>query len=261
MQTILGREPWHSWRVWVLCRRQHFTRKGGATWSSTSPKISPAFEVMSKRRKGFPSETQVKRGDRVVHGDKELVEKVGRNDPCPCGSGKLVKKCCRNTGCFRRRQSGLLLLGNKITIPLGSREPSGFSVRGASEGQAFPSLASFEVAISEYPEGVASFVAANDATPSGNAVKDFMRPNSMPLRFAARLRGWSVRCSACPRAVCLDGPGGPAPGSVASGRPNRSPPRPVGSQNAVASRPDAGTTWASEGVGGGDGRLPCTGRA
>jgi hypothetical protein len=31
---------------------------------------------MSKRRKGFPSETQVKRGYRVVHGDKELLEKT-----------------------------------------------------------------------------------------------------------------------------------------------------------------------------------------
>jgi hypothetical protein len=30
----------------------------------------------------------VKRGERVVHGDKELVEKLGRNDPCPCGSGR-----------------------------------------------------------------------------------------------------------------------------------------------------------------------------
>jgi hypothetical protein len=29
----------------------------------------------------------VKRGLRFVHGDKELVEKLGRNDPCPCGSG------------------------------------------------------------------------------------------------------------------------------------------------------------------------------
>jgi uncharacterized protein YecA (UPF0149 family) len=43
---------------------------------------------MSKRRKGFPSETQVKRGDRVVHGHKELVEKLGCNDPCPCGTGR-----------------------------------------------------------------------------------------------------------------------------------------------------------------------------
>ena len=41
---------------------------------------------MSKRRHGYPSETQVKRGHRIVHGNKELVEKLGRNDPCPCGS-------------------------------------------------------------------------------------------------------------------------------------------------------------------------------
>ena len=46
------------------------------------------FEITSKRRKGFPSETQVKRGMRVVHGNKELSEKLGRNDLCPCGSGR-----------------------------------------------------------------------------------------------------------------------------------------------------------------------------
>ena len=31
----------------------------------------------------------MKRGLRFVHGgEKELVEKLGRKDPCPCGSGK-----------------------------------------------------------------------------------------------------------------------------------------------------------------------------
>jgi len=55
---------------------------------------------MSKRRKGFPSETGVKRGLRMVHKDKELLEKLGRNDPCPCGSGKHFKKCCLKSGCF-----------------------------------------------------------------------------------------------------------------------------------------------------------------
>ena len=58
------------------------------------------FETMSKRRKGYPSETQVKRGVRIVHGDKLLEEKLGRNDPCPCGSGKRFKKCCLKSGCF-----------------------------------------------------------------------------------------------------------------------------------------------------------------
>ena len=46
------------------------------------------FERSSKRRKGFPSEMYVKRGLRFVHGDKELLEKLGRNDLCPCGSGQ-----------------------------------------------------------------------------------------------------------------------------------------------------------------------------
>lgn len=32
---------------------------------------------MRKRRRGFPSETKVKRGVRVVHGDKLLEEKLG----------------------------------------------------------------------------------------------------------------------------------------------------------------------------------------
>jgi uncharacterized protein YecA (UPF0149 family) len=47
-----------------------------------------SFEITSKRRKGFPSETRVLKGLRVVHGTKELIEKLGRNDLCPCGSGR-----------------------------------------------------------------------------------------------------------------------------------------------------------------------------
>jgi uncharacterized protein YchJ len=58
------------------------------------------FETMSKRRKGYPSETHVKKGLRVVHGDKELLEKLGRNDLCPCGSSKKFKKCCMTSGTY-----------------------------------------------------------------------------------------------------------------------------------------------------------------
>ncbi len=31
--------------------------------------------------------------DSSVHQEKQMFEKVGRNDPCPCGSGKKFKKC------------------------------------------------------------------------------------------------------------------------------------------------------------------------
>jgi hypothetical protein len=37
----------------------------------------------------------------VVHGDKELIEKLGRNDPCPCGSSKKYKKCCLEAAAFK----------------------------------------------------------------------------------------------------------------------------------------------------------------
>ena len=50
------------------------------------------FEATSKRRKGFPSEANVKRGVRIVNGDKELVEKLGRNDLCPCGSQRKFQE-------------------------------------------------------------------------------------------------------------------------------------------------------------------------
>jgi uncharacterized protein YecA (UPF0149 family) len=73
----------------------------GVLWASTKhSRNKTAFEVISKRRKGFPSETRVKRGLRVVHGNKELLEKLGRFDPCPCGSAKRFKNCCMKTGLF-----------------------------------------------------------------------------------------------------------------------------------------------------------------
>ena len=75
----------------------------GASWQKTNETNSTnnlPFETMSKRRRGFPSETNVKRGVRVVHGDKLLEEKLGRNDPCPCGSGRRFKRCCLKKGRF-----------------------------------------------------------------------------------------------------------------------------------------------------------------
>jgi len=55
-------------------------------------KIHPFYERTSKRRKGFPSETRVGKGHRIVHGGKEFLEKLGRRDPCPCGSGRRFQE-------------------------------------------------------------------------------------------------------------------------------------------------------------------------
>ena len=66
------------------------------SWSVSTTNL--VFERTSKRRKGYPSETRVKKGRRVVHGDKELAEKLGRRDLCPCGSGRTYKNCCLKSG-------------------------------------------------------------------------------------------------------------------------------------------------------------------
>lgn len=78
-----------------------FTEAGGGSCYGVSELPTIAFEIMSKRRRGYPSETHVKRGQRSVGQGKELLEKLGRNDLCPCLSGKLFRKCCLSTGRFR----------------------------------------------------------------------------------------------------------------------------------------------------------------
>jgi uncharacterized protein YchJ len=71
------------------------------------------FEVTSKRRKGFPSETRVKKGNRVVHGDKELTEKLGRNDPCPCGSGRLFQEMLPRHRLLLMERTGMITPGSQ----------------------------------------------------------------------------------------------------------------------------------------------------
>ena len=64
------------------------------------------FEVTRKRRKGFPSETHVKRGQQIVHGNKELVEKLGRNDCAPAAQESAFKNCCLVSGRYDGSRRG-----------------------------------------------------------------------------------------------------------------------------------------------------------
>ncbi|MEW6435877.1 MAG: SEC-C metal-binding domain-containing protein [Pseudomonadota bacterium] len=54
---------------------------------------------------------------RVVHGDKELVEKLGRRDPCPCGSGRR----------FQRLLPHLASVSSIRIITSASNEPPAFT--------------------------------------------------------------------------------------------------------------------------------------
>lgn len=99
-------------------------RAGGVPCTPTNRLAIFPFEPTSKRRKGFPSETHVKRGDRVVHGDKDLVEKLGRNDPCPCGSGRRFQGVLSKNRTLRRFPKRLLLLDSVPFLQVNQRTPS-----------------------------------------------------------------------------------------------------------------------------------------
>jgi uncharacterized protein len=40
------------------------------------------------------------------------MQKAGRNDPCPCGSGKKFKKCCETKTVQRKFQAQVLSSGS-----------------------------------------------------------------------------------------------------------------------------------------------------
>jgi len=50
------------------------------------------FEPMRKRRRGFPSETKVKRGYRVVRGYKELIRKTRPKRSMPMRLSEVVSR-------------------------------------------------------------------------------------------------------------------------------------------------------------------------
>jgi preprotein translocase subunit SecA len=60
------------------------TARGAA--AATMPSPGPA----SSRQGPVPARTG---GDDVIKTVRREEPKVGRNDPCPCGSGKKYKKC------------------------------------------------------------------------------------------------------------------------------------------------------------------------
>ena len=58
------------------------------------------------------------RGRAEDRADPQPREKVGRNEPCPCGSGKKYKNCCmRNeAGCGMKSRWVVMLAGAGMTI-------------------------------------------------------------------------------------------------------------------------------------------------
>ena len=52
---------------------------------------APTFAMLQRQQVAKPTATS---GDSSLSPARRTVKKIGRNDPCPCGSGKKYKKCC-----------------------------------------------------------------------------------------------------------------------------------------------------------------------
>lgn len=64
----------------------------------------------------------------MVHGNKELVEKLGRNDPCPCGSQKSFQKVSHAKRPVSMARSAIIISGNN-NGSLAEWRGSGFLLR------------------------------------------------------------------------------------------------------------------------------------
>jgi hypothetical protein len=67
----------------------------GAKTIKKTPSYDDIFEAIKRNDAPIDSQKKVKPEPEVKYVDPaELGNKVGRNEPCPCGSGKKYKKCC-----------------------------------------------------------------------------------------------------------------------------------------------------------------------
>jgi preprotein translocase subunit SecA len=65
----------------------------GSTWVETSARhdeAQSAAEMASEQEAAI----QASQGDVKIETIRNRGQRVGRNDPCPCGSGKKYKQCC-----------------------------------------------------------------------------------------------------------------------------------------------------------------------
>ena len=49
---------------------------------------------IEKKENGKITEKKDETEEKVKQQPKKAANKIGRNDPCPCGSGKKYKQCC-----------------------------------------------------------------------------------------------------------------------------------------------------------------------
>jgi preprotein translocase subunit SecA len=67
----------------------------GSQWEITSTEHAAAGSAFAD---DGPAQLEPGQTPKAIEPIRNIVPRVGRNDPCPCGSGKKYKKCCGVNG-------------------------------------------------------------------------------------------------------------------------------------------------------------------
>lgn len=96
-------------RLKSYCTRRKYREKAsqwfGLCMSSTGPDVRFGVSLvfpwnedkqMDEKTKGMKEPVPIDQVLQALMKGRNRVKKIGRNDPCPCGSGRKYKKCCFN---------------------------------------------------------------------------------------------------------------------------------------------------------------------
>jgi preprotein translocase subunit SecA len=69
-----------------------------STWKETSATHAEAASATEELGRSQEQSGAAAGGEHKVETIRNRGQRVGRNDPCPCGSGKKYKQCCMRLG-------------------------------------------------------------------------------------------------------------------------------------------------------------------
>src|SRR5262249_24597588 len=87
---VLTGQDFPELAAWRREMEEEREKRGRGIYSSRAPLRAPRFEDEEEYEDDWFDEPP------VAQPAVRAAPKVGRNDPCPCGSGKKFKKCCLN---------------------------------------------------------------------------------------------------------------------------------------------------------------------
>jgi preprotein translocase subunit SecA len=81
----------------LIFRMEYVDEKAASPWAEQEAihEEAPTATDISGQQQAAIDGTQV---DRKLEPIRNREQRVGRNDPCPCGSGKKFKNCCMRKG-------------------------------------------------------------------------------------------------------------------------------------------------------------------